>query len=95
MLFRSGNDRPVRDNVIHIAGAHRTGVTEVIDLYGARPHRKNIGAVDAEITVQIDENVDLAPAHKVGDLTMRLELSREAVQRLRGGVPLATGRSTR
>lgn len=31
----------------------------------------------------------------VGDLTMRLKLSREAVQRLRGGVPLATGRSTR
>ncbi len=31
----------------------------------------------------------------VGDLTMRLELSREAVQRLRGGAPLATGRSTR
>jgi hypothetical protein len=31
----------------------------------------------------------------VGDLTMRMELSREAVQRLRGGVPLATGRSTR
>ncbi len=29
----------------------------------------------------------------VGDLTMRLELSREAVQRLRGGAPLATGRS--
>ncbi|MGB4068517.1 MAG: transposase [Nitrospira sp.] len=31
----------------------------------------------------------------VGDLTMRLELSREAVQRLRGDAPLATGRSTR
>jgi hypothetical protein len=31
----------------------------------------------------------------VGDLTMRLELSREAVQRVRGGVPLATGRATR
>lgn len=31
----------------------------------------------------------------VGDLTMRLELSREAVQRLRGGAPLATGKSTR
>jgi transposase-like protein len=31
----------------------------------------------------------------VGDLTMRLELSREAVQRVRGGTPLATGRSTR
>ena len=31
----------------------------------------------------------------VGDLTMRLELSREAIQRLRGGVPLATGRATR
>ncbi|MDF0674874.1 MAG: hypothetical protein P0120_11140 [Nitrospira sp.] len=31
----------------------------------------------------------------VGDLTMRLELSREAVQRVRGGAPLATGRSTR
>lgn len=31
----------------------------------------------------------------VGDLTMRLELSREAVQRLRGGAPWATGRSTR
>jgi hypothetical protein len=31
----------------------------------------------------------------VGDLTMRLDLSREAVQRVRGGVPLATGRSTR
>jgi transposase len=31
----------------------------------------------------------------VGDLTMRLELSREAVERLRGGVPLASGRSTR
>jgi len=31
----------------------------------------------------------------VGDLTMRLELSREAVQRLRGGAPLAIGRSTR
>ena len=31
----------------------------------------------------------------VGDLTMRLGLSREAVQRLRGGAPLATGRSTR
>lgn len=31
----------------------------------------------------------------VGDLTMRLELSREAVQRLRGGLPLAAGRSTR
>jgi hypothetical protein len=31
----------------------------------------------------------------VGNLTMRLELSREAVQRLRGGAPLATGRSTR
>lgn len=31
----------------------------------------------------------------VGDLTMRLELAREAVQRLRGGAPLATGRSTR
>lgn len=31
----------------------------------------------------------------VGDLTMRLELSREAVQRLRGDTPLATGRSTR
>ncbi len=30
----------------------------------------------------------------VGDLTMRLELSREAAQRLRGGVVLATGRST-
>jgi len=31
----------------------------------------------------------------VGDLTMRLELSREAVQRLRGGAPLALGRLTR
>ena len=31
----------------------------------------------------------------VGGLTMRLELSREAVQRLRGNAPLATGRSTR
>jgi len=31
----------------------------------------------------------------VGDLTMRLELSREAVSRLRGGAPLAAGRSTR
>lgn len=31
----------------------------------------------------------------VGELTMRLELSREAVQRLRGGPPLAIGRSTR
>ncbi len=31
----------------------------------------------------------------VVELTMRLELSREAVQRLRGGTPLATGRSTR
>jgi len=31
----------------------------------------------------------------VGDLTMRLELSRAAVQRLRGGVPLAAGRPTR
>ena len=31
----------------------------------------------------------------VGDLTIRLELSREAVQRLRGGAPWATGRSTR
>jgi transposase-like protein len=31
----------------------------------------------------------------VGDLTMRLELSREAVQRLRGGAPLAPGRLTR
>ncbi|GIW54146.1 MAG: hypothetical protein KatS3mg082_0550 [Nitrospiraceae bacterium] len=31
----------------------------------------------------------------VGDLTMRLELSREAVQRLRGGAPLGVGRSTR
>ena len=31
----------------------------------------------------------------VGDLTMRLELSREAVQRLRGGSPLAPGRSAR
>ena len=30
-----------------------------------------------------------------GDLTMRLELSREAVQRVRGGVPWATGRATR
>lgn len=29
----------------------------------------------------------------VVELTMRLELSREAVQRLRGGAPLATGRS--
>jgi hypothetical protein len=28
----------------------------------------------------------------VGDWTMRLELAREAVQRLRGGVPWATGR---
>jgi len=31
----------------------------------------------------------------VGDLTRRLELSREAVQRLRSGAPLAAGRSTR
>jgi len=31
----------------------------------------------------------------VMDLTMWQELSREAVQRLQGGVPLATGRSTR
>jgi transposase-like protein len=31
----------------------------------------------------------------VGELTMRLELSREAVQRLRGGPPLVSGRSTR
>jgi hypothetical protein len=31
----------------------------------------------------------------VGDLTMQLELSREAVQRLRGGAPLAPGKSTR
>jgi transposase-like protein len=31
----------------------------------------------------------------VGKLTMRLELSREAVRRLRGGVSLAIGRSTR
>jgi transposase len=31
----------------------------------------------------------------VGDLTMRLELSREAVSRLRAGAPLASGRSTR
>jgi transposase len=29
----------------------------------------------------------------VGDLTMRLELSREAVQRLRGGAPLVTRKS--
>jgi transposase len=31
----------------------------------------------------------------VGDLTMRLELSREAVSRLRGGAPLGSGRPTR
>lgn len=31
----------------------------------------------------------------VGDLTMRLELSREAVSRLRAGAPSAAGRSTR
>lgn len=31
----------------------------------------------------------------VGDLTMRLELSREAVSRLRGGTPLGSGRPTR
>lgn len=31
----------------------------------------------------------------VEDLTMRLELYREAVSRLRGGVPLPSGRSTR
>jgi transposase-like protein len=31
----------------------------------------------------------------VGDLTMRLALSREAVQRLRGGLPLVAGRPTR
>jgi hypothetical protein len=31
----------------------------------------------------------------VGDLTMRLELSREAVSRLRGGAPLVAGRPTR
>lgn len=31
----------------------------------------------------------------VGDLTMRLELSREAVQRLRGGAPLVSGRPAR
>jgi transposase-like protein len=31
----------------------------------------------------------------VGDLTMRLELSREAVRRLRGGGPLVAGRPTR
>lgn len=31
----------------------------------------------------------------VGDLTMRLELSREAVRRLRGDAPLGVGRSTR
>ena len=31
----------------------------------------------------------------VGDLTMRLEVSREAVSRLRAGAPLAAGRSTR
>ncbi len=31
----------------------------------------------------------------VGDLTMRLELSREAVERLRGGAPLGVRRSTR
>jgi transposase-like protein len=31
----------------------------------------------------------------VGDLTMRLELSREAVRRLRGGAPWGVGRSTR
>ena len=31
----------------------------------------------------------------VGDLTMRLELSREAVSRLRAGAPLAAGRLTR
>jgi transposase len=31
----------------------------------------------------------------VGDLTMRLELSRDAVSRLRGGIPLVTRRSTR
>ncbi len=31
----------------------------------------------------------------VGDLTMRLELSREAVRRLRGGASLAAGRPTR
>lgn len=31
----------------------------------------------------------------VGDLTMRLELSREAVSRLRGGAPLGAGRPTR
>lgn len=30
----------------------------------------------------------------VGDLTMRLELSREAVQRLRGGAPLVSRRPT-
>ncbi len=31
----------------------------------------------------------------VGDLTMRLELSREAVSRLRASAPLASGRPTR
>jgi hypothetical protein len=31
----------------------------------------------------------------VGDLTMRLELSREAVSRLRASAPLAAGRPTR
>ena len=44
-----------------------------------------------------DGRADELPRLKamVGDLTMRLELSREAVQRLRGGSPLAPGRSTR
>ena len=57
--LRFGNDAPVRNDVIDIFGAYRTGKAEVVDLDRGGPLCKHPGTRLAEITIQIDENVYL------------------------------------
>src|SRR5262245_7127475 len=63
-----GNDGPVGDNVIHATRAHRSGVTEKIDLDGCSPPGQDAKAVVARQSGQIDDDVNLMMADRCRDI---------------------------
>ncbi len=89
-LFGLGNDDAIGDNVIHERRAHGAGEAEVIDLQRAWPQREDVDAFAADITIEIDQDVDFALAD--GLCRGRIGLPRYIRDRIEsGGKPLPHG----
>ena len=54
----------VGDDVVDVVDAERAGKAEVVDLHRGGPPREHALPAATEVAVQVDQDVDLAPADR-------------------------------